>query len=89
MRKDIDYIMCIDENGSSNNLIYVLKQILNEIKQYSGKAKHVMMAKQAVNQIARVLRHQMISSHYYHPKMWWCVFHELVRARALFSKPNK
>ena len=69
--------------------LYARVKILNEIKQYSGKAKHVMMAKQAVNQIARVLRHQMISSHYYHPKMWWRVFHELVRARALFSKPNK
>lgn len=30
MRKDIDYIMCIDENGSSSNLTYVLKQISNE-----------------------------------------------------------
>ena len=29
--KDIDYVMCIDENGSSsNNLNYVLKQISNE-----------------------------------------------------------
>lgn len=30
IRKDIDYIMCIDENGSSNNLTYVLKQISND-----------------------------------------------------------
>lgn len=30
MRKDIDYIMCIDENGSSSNLTYVLKQISND-----------------------------------------------------------
>ena len=30
VRKDIDYIMCIDENGSSSNLTYVLKQISNE-----------------------------------------------------------
>ena len=30
LKKDIDYIMCIDENGSSNNLTYVLKQISNE-----------------------------------------------------------
>ena len=30
MRKDIDCIMCIDENGSSSNLTYVLKQISNE-----------------------------------------------------------
>ena len=30
IRKDIDYIMCIDENGSSSNLTYVLKQISNE-----------------------------------------------------------
>ena len=30
MRNDIDYIMCIDENGSRSNLTYVLKQILNE-----------------------------------------------------------
>ena len=30
MRKDTDYIMCIDENGSSSNLTYVLKQISNE-----------------------------------------------------------
>lgn len=29
MKKDIDYVMCIDENGSSN-LTYVLKQISNE-----------------------------------------------------------
>ena len=28
--KDIDYVMCIDENGSSNNLTYVLKQISND-----------------------------------------------------------
>ena len=28
--KDIDYVMCIDENGSSSNLTYVLKQISNE-----------------------------------------------------------
>ena len=28
--KDIVYVMCIDENGSSSNLTYVLKQILNE-----------------------------------------------------------
>ncbi len=28
--KDIDYIMCIDENGSSSNLTYVLKQISND-----------------------------------------------------------
>ena len=27
---DVDYIMCIDENGSSSNLTYVLKQILNK-----------------------------------------------------------
>lgn len=27
---DIEYIMCIDENGSSGNLTYVLKQISNE-----------------------------------------------------------
>ncbi|MCI9586172.1 MAG: DUF3800 domain-containing protein [Bacilli bacterium] len=30
MGKDIDYVMCIDENGSSNNLTYVLKQISND-----------------------------------------------------------
>ena len=30
MRKDIDYVMCIDENGSSSNLTYVLKQISND-----------------------------------------------------------
>lgn len=30
MRKDINYVMCIDENGSSSNLTYVLKQISNE-----------------------------------------------------------
>ena len=30
MRKDIDYIMCVDENGSSSNLTYVLKLISNE-----------------------------------------------------------
>ena len=29
MKKDIDYVMCIDENGSSSNLTYVLKQISN------------------------------------------------------------
>lgn len=29
MRNEIDYIMCIDENGSSSNLTYVLKQISN------------------------------------------------------------
>lgn len=29
IRKDIDYIMCIDENGCSNNLAYILKQISN------------------------------------------------------------
>ena len=28
--KNIDYIMCIDENGSSSNLTYVLRQISNE-----------------------------------------------------------
>lgn len=27
---EIEYIMCIDENGSSNNLIYILKQISND-----------------------------------------------------------
>lgn len=27
MKKDIDYVVCIDENGSSSNLTYVLKQI--------------------------------------------------------------
>lgn len=30
IRKNIDYIMCIDENGSSSNLTYALKQISNE-----------------------------------------------------------
>ena len=30
MKKDIYYVMCIDENGSSSNLTYVLKQISNE-----------------------------------------------------------
>lgn len=30
MKKDVDYVMCIDENGSSSNLTYVLKQISNE-----------------------------------------------------------
>lgn len=30
MKKDIGYVMCIDENGSSSNLTYVLKQISNE-----------------------------------------------------------
>ena len=30
MKRDIDYIMCIDENGSSSNLTYVLKQISKE-----------------------------------------------------------
>ena len=30
MRKDIDYAMCIDENGSISNLTYVLKQISND-----------------------------------------------------------
>ena len=30
MKKDIDYVMCIDENGSSSNLTYVLKQISND-----------------------------------------------------------
>ena len=30
LKRDIDYIMCIDENGSSSNLTYVLKQISNE-----------------------------------------------------------
>ena len=29
MKKDIDYVMRIDENGSSSNLTYVLKQISN------------------------------------------------------------
>lgn len=28
--KDIDYIMCIDENGNSNQLTYILKQISND-----------------------------------------------------------
>lgn len=30
LENNIDYIMCIDENGSSSNLTYVLKQISNE-----------------------------------------------------------
>lgn len=30
MDKKIDYIMCIDENGSNSNLIHVLKQIKNK-----------------------------------------------------------
>lgn len=30
MKKDIDYVMCIDENGSSSNLTYVLKQMSND-----------------------------------------------------------
>ena len=30
LKRDIDYIMCIDENGSSSNLTYVVKQISNE-----------------------------------------------------------
>ncbi len=30
LKREIDYIMCIDENGSSSNLTYVLKQISNE-----------------------------------------------------------
>lgn len=30
VKKDIDYIMCIDENGSSGNLTYIIKQILND-----------------------------------------------------------
>lgn len=28
MKKDIDYVMCIDENGSSSNLTYVLSKYL-------------------------------------------------------------
>ena len=31
MKKDIDYVMCIDENGSSSNLTYVLKQMFATI----------------------------------------------------------
>ena len=27
---EVEYIMCIDENGSSNNLTYILKQISND-----------------------------------------------------------
>ncbi len=30
INEEIDYIMCIDENGSSGNLAYILKQISNE-----------------------------------------------------------
>ena len=29
LSSEIEYIMCIDENGSSNNLTYMLKQISN------------------------------------------------------------
>lgn len=39
IKKNIDYIMCIDENGSSANLTYVLKQILNE-KELSDDDKY-------------------------------------------------
>jgi len=38
IKKDVDYVMCIDENGSNSNLTYVLKQISNE-KEIS-KIKH-------------------------------------------------
>ena len=30
LNPEIEYIMCIDENGSSNNLTYILKQISND-----------------------------------------------------------
>ena len=30
LNDEIEYIMCIDENGSSNNLTYILKQISND-----------------------------------------------------------
>ena len=30
INKDIDYVMYIDENGSSSNLTYILKQISNK-----------------------------------------------------------
>lgn len=30
LNNEIEYIMCIDENGSSNNLTYILKQISND-----------------------------------------------------------
>ena len=39
IKKNIDYIMCIDENGSSANLTYVLEQILNE-KELSDDDKY-------------------------------------------------
>lgn len=39
MDKDIDYVMCIDENGSSSNLGYVLKQISND-KEISDDDKY-------------------------------------------------
>ncbi len=69
--------------------LYARVKILNEIKHYSGNPKHITLAKRAVNQIARVLRHQMISGRHYHPKAWFCIFKELVRSGALFSTPNE
>lgn len=30
LNQSIDYIMCIDENGSSSNLTYILKQLTSD-----------------------------------------------------------
>lgn len=38
-KKDIDYIMCIDENGSGSNLSYILKQMIDE-KEISEDSKY-------------------------------------------------
>ena len=56
MRKDIDYAMCIDENGSSSNLTYVLKQISND-KELSEDDKYFTITK-------KIQRSRMFSCNY-------------------------
>ncbi len=63
--------------------------ILNEIKQYSPTPGNIMMAKQSVNKMARILVSQMIRFRYFYPQMWWRIFMTTVRAGALFTNPNK
>lgn len=63
--------------------------ILNEIKQYRPTPGNIMMAKQSVNKMARILVSQMIRFRYFDPQMWWRIFMTTARAGALFTNPNK
>lgn len=69
--------------------LYARVLILDEIKQYTPTSENIMMAKQSINNMARILVRQMIRARYFYPQTWWRIFITTARAGALFTNSHK